>query len=91
MAGAQGLCGQVAGQALYLDDLFSFFDIEPEIEEAKREDEAGTEPALGGAVFVGRLSRETRAREGRPVRLLVDTDQLYFFDPESGLAIERDA
>jgi len=63
----------------------------PEIEEAKREDEAGTEPALGGAVFVGRLSRETRAREGRPVRLLVDTDQLYFFDPESGLAIERDA
>jgi multiple sugar transport system ATP-binding protein len=63
----------------------------PDVEEAKREDEAGTQPvAVRDAVFVGRLSRETRAREGQGIRLLVDTDQLYFFEPESGLAIERE-
>jgi len=61
----------------------------PEVEEAKSGDEDGTQPALRGSVFVGRLSRETRAREGQAIRLLVDTDRLYFFDPESGLAIER--
>jgi multiple sugar transport system ATP-binding protein len=63
----------------------------PDVEEAKREDEAGTQPALRGAAFVGRLSRETRAREGRPIKLLVDTRRLYFFDPDSGVAIERRA
>jgi multiple sugar transport system ATP-binding protein len=62
----------------------------PDVEEAKREDEAGTRPALRGAVFVGRLSRETRALEGQAIRLVVDTDRLYFFDPESSLAIERE-
>jgi multiple sugar transport system ATP-binding protein len=62
-----------------------------DVEEAKREDEAGTRPALRGAVFVGRLSRETRASEGQTIRLLVDTDRLYFFDPESSLAIGQEA
>jgi multiple sugar transport system ATP-binding protein len=61
----------------------------PEVEEAKSEAEEGTQPALRGSVFVGRLSRETRTREGQAIRLLVDTDRLYFFDSESGLAIER--
>jgi multiple sugar transport system ATP-binding protein len=61
----------------------------PDIEEAKREDEAGAQPAVPGAAFVGRLSRQTPAREGLPIRLLVDPDRLYFFDSESGLAIER--
>jgi multiple sugar transport system ATP-binding protein len=62
----------------------------PEVEEAKSEDEAGgTQPGLRGSVFVGRLSRETRTREGQAIRLLVDADRLYFFDPKSGLAIER--
>jgi multiple sugar transport system ATP-binding protein len=63
----------------------------PDVEEAKREDEAGTQPALRGAAFVGRLGRETRAREGRPIKLLLDTRRLYFFDPDSGVAIERRA
>jgi multiple sugar transport system ATP-binding protein len=63
----------------------------PDVEEAKREDEAGTQPALRGAAFVGRLGRETHAREGRPIKLLVDTRRLYFFDPDSGAAIERRA
>ncbi len=62
----------------------------PDVEEATRDTEAKTQPALRGAAFVARLSRETRAREGQAIRLLVDTDQLYFFDPESGLAIERE-
>ena len=60
----------------------------PDVEEAKREDEAGTKPALGAA-FVGRLGRETRAREGRPIKLVVDTRRLYFFDPDTGVSIEQ--
>jgi multiple sugar transport system ATP-binding protein len=63
----------------------------PDVEEATRENEAETRPAaLRDAAFVGRLSRETRTREGQAIQLVVDTDQLYFFDPESGLAIERE-
>src|SRR5207249_6036038 len=60
----------------------------PEVEEAKREDEAGEQPPPGSAAFVARLGRETGASEGRPIRLLVNTDRLYFFDRESGLSID---
>jgi multiple sugar transport system ATP-binding protein len=61
----------------------------PEVEEAIAEEGTGPEQGvLPGPAFVGRLSRETRAREGKPITLLVDTDRLYFFDPEDGLAVE---
>jgi multiple sugar transport system ATP-binding protein len=37
--------------------------------------------------FVARVDRDTRAREGEPIELVVDTTRLHFFDIETGLAI----
>jgi multiple sugar transport system ATP-binding protein len=53
------------------------------------EDEAQTEAIepLEGMVFVARVNPRTRAREGQPIELAVDTNRLHFFDPESGDAI----
>jgi multiple sugar transport system ATP-binding protein len=39
------------------------------------------------SIFVARVHPQTRAREGEPLRLVVDTKRLHFFDPESGEAI----
>ena len=43
-----------------------------------------------GSLFVARLDRATRAREGERVDLAVRTGRLHFFDPETGLGIYRD-
>jgi multiple sugar transport system ATP-binding protein len=46
--------------------------------------------ALGqkkGAPFIARVDRETRAREGNNVDLVVATQHLHFFDPETGAGI----
>jgi multiple sugar transport system ATP-binding protein len=40
-----------------------------------------------GSLFVARLDRETRAREGEPLELAVDPRRLHFFDTETGNAI----
>ena len=40
-----------------------------------------------GSAFVARFPRGTSLREGAPARLLVDTQQLHFFDPATGSAI----
>ncbi|HEY2939459.1 MAG TPA: sn-glycerol-3-phosphate ABC transporter ATP-binding protein UgpC [Gaiellaceae bacterium] len=40
-----------------------------------------------GSLFVARLGRDTRAREGERVDLSVRTDRVRFFDPETGLGI----
>ena len=53
-------------------------------------DEAGDfiEPLEdASSIFVARIHPETTAREGRPLRLVVDTRRLHFFEPESGRAI----
>jgi multiple sugar transport system ATP-binding protein len=39
------------------------------------------------ARLVARVSPRTRSADGSPVELAVDTTRLYFFDPETGLAI----
>ena len=40
-----------------------------------------------GSLFVARLDRATRAREGEPLDVVVRIDRLHFFDPETGLGI----
>jgi multiple sugar transport system ATP-binding protein len=40
-----------------------------------------------GSLWVGRLDRESRAREGDRVELVVATARLHFFDPETGQGI----
>jgi multiple sugar transport system ATP-binding protein len=39
------------------------------------------------STFVARIDPQTTAREDEPLRLVVDTRRLHFFEPESGLAI----
>ena len=43
-----------------------------------------------GTIFVARVHPQTKAREGEPLRLVVNTKRLHFFDPETGLAIYGD-
>jgi multiple sugar transport system ATP-binding protein len=40
-----------------------------------------------GAMLVGRFSARSKAREGAPIDAVIDTDELHFFDPDTGLAI----
>jgi multiple sugar transport system ATP-binding protein len=39
------------------------------------------------STLIARVDPQTAAREGEPLRLVVDTRRLHFFEPESGLAI----
>jgi len=43
-----------------------------------------------GSLFVARVGRESRAREGEQLELIVTTSRLHFFDPETGLGIYGD-
>jgi multiple sugar transport system ATP-binding protein len=43
--------------------------------------------ARQGSLFVARLDRGTRAREGDRIELVVDPDRLHFFDTETGEGI----
>jgi multiple sugar transport system ATP-binding protein len=73
-------------------------DAKPPVTEDTKElaEDAGSDAAKrlqehasqGKVRFVARLNPRTRAREGERTRLVVDTRNLYFFDPESGAAIE---
>jgi multiple sugar transport system ATP-binding protein len=40
-----------------------------------------------GTIFVARVHPRTKAREGEPLRLVVNTRRLHFFDPDTRLAI----
>jgi multiple sugar transport system ATP-binding protein len=44
-----------------------------------------------GSLFVARVGRETRAREGEQLELVVDPRRLHFFATETGLAIDNGA
>jgi multiple sugar transport system ATP-binding protein len=52
--------------------------------------EAAEVADVKGNVWVARLDRETKAEEGAPIELVVDTSRLHFFDPETGDAIYSD-
>jgi multiple sugar transport system ATP-binding protein len=43
--------------------------------------------ADAGAMLVGRFSAHSEAREGAAIDAVVDTGDLHFFDPETGLGI----
>jgi multiple sugar transport system ATP-binding protein len=43
-----------------------------------------------GSVFVARVNPRTRASEGEPIELAVDTKRLHFFDPSTGTAVDGD-
>jgi multiple sugar transport system ATP-binding protein len=45
---------------------------------------------VAGSIFVARVHPRTAAREGQPLRLVVNTKRLHFFDPETGLAVDGD-
>jgi len=50
--------------------------------------EATEQQAKGkGSLFVARVGRQSTAREGERIELLVTTDHLHFFDPETGRGI----
>jgi multiple sugar transport system ATP-binding protein len=52
--------------------------------------EAATAQAGSENVWVARLARASRAREGQQIELVVDVDRLRFFDTETGLGIYGD-
>jgi multiple sugar transport system ATP-binding protein len=49
--------------------------------------EATAAQARRGTLFTARVDRESRAAEGRPLELAVNTRRLHFFDTESGRGI----
>jgi multiple sugar transport system ATP-binding protein len=51
------------------------------------EDEAGISLAEGKTLWTARVSARSRIAAGSKVELSVDTSNLHFFDPESGLTI----
>jgi multiple sugar transport system ATP-binding protein len=46
--------------------------------------------ADAGAMLVGRFSAHSEAREGAAIDAVIDTDDLHFFDPGTGVAIYGD-
>ena len=69
-------------------------DAEPvetqEVLEAMEEEdvpEAVRERMRRGVPFIARLERGTAAKENEQLELVVDTERLHFFDPETGAGI----
>jgi multiple sugar transport system ATP-binding protein len=61
-----------------------------QVREAMEPEAAEVQATQRGTPFVARVSRETKAREGDHVQLVVDTRRLHFFDLGTGLAIGGD-
>ena len=76
----------VRGEAVTAKEVVEALVVDaPEDQEARR----AAERARGtGVSFVGRLDRNTQARERKHLELVVDLARLHFFDPETGLAID---
>jgi multiple sugar transport system ATP-binding protein len=54
--------------------------------------EAVQQQAEGGrSTIVARLNPRTRVRRGDPIELVVDTERLHFFDPDTGAGIYGDS
>ena len=51
------------------------------------EDEPEVSPVMG-TPMVARVSPRTKAKEGEPMELAVDTEGLHLFDSETGLALK---
>jgi multiple sugar transport system ATP-binding protein len=70
----------VAGNAVETEEV---------LEAMEEEDVPGAlrERTRHGVPFIARLGRETRAREGEQLELVVTAERLHFFDPETGLGI----
>ena len=49
--------------------------------------EASADASSRGVLFVARVDRESRLREGEAIRLSIDVRRLHFFDIESGDAL----
>ncbi|MFF1906899.1 ABC transporter ATP-binding protein [Kitasatospora sp. NPDC058218] len=58
----------------------------PEESAAQRRD---TGAATGGREVVARIGTDTRAAEGGPLELWIDTDRLHVFDPVTGAALSH--
>jgi multiple sugar transport system ATP-binding protein len=59
-----------------------------EAAEADEDEDEATAALIGGkSLWTARVSKESRARNGAPLELSVDTRYLQFFDPASGLSI----
>jgi multiple sugar transport system ATP-binding protein len=69
-------------------DAFVFFEADAPpviVDEATRaEDEEATLMAHERALFAARVDPRTKAQVGEMVRLAIDTNRLYFFDPDTG-------
>jgi multiple sugar transport system ATP-binding protein len=73
---------------------------EPESDSSEAESHTGADPAAASvtdersasqrSMFVARVGRASRVREGEMLSLAVDTGRLHFFDLQTGMAILRD-
>jgi multiple sugar transport system ATP-binding protein len=55
--------------------------------DAATADDLAEEAERHRALIVGRFEVQSRARVGNPIEIVIDTEQLHFFDLETGLAI----
>jgi multiple sugar transport system ATP-binding protein len=66
----------------------------PPVDVSEVREAAGDEEVLvpsDRALFTARVDAQTSARVGQPLRLTVDPARFHFFDPKTGLRIERAA
>jgi multiple sugar transport system ATP-binding protein len=73
-------------------DAHVIFEVDtPPVAVSEVREAAGDEETLiasSNALFTARVSPQTSARVGRPLRLAVDSSAFHFFDPATGLRLE---